>query len=82
MELKQKQQMKRSSINAGHPTTSDLLSRLVLTDEEVAELLAVTTCTVQNLHRTGQLPGVKVGKHLRWTPLAVKDFVEQLVTNN
>jgi len=64
--------------DAGTSTTTDLLSRLLLTREETAELLTVPATTIDNLHRTGQLCGVKVGKHLRWTPAVVRQYVDQL----
>ena len=51
---------------------------LVLTREQVAERLQVPVDTVENLHRTGQLRGVKVGKHKRWRPTDVETFVQQL----
>lgn len=44
----------------------------------VSAALMVTEDTVRNLHRTAQLVGVKCGKHLRWTPRAVRQFVERL----
>ena len=51
---------------------------LLLTGEEVAHALRVTEHTVENLHRTGQLRGVKVGKHRRWRLADVKRFVDGL----
>ena len=51
---------------------------LVLTRKQVAERLQVPVDTVENLHRTGQLRGVKVGKHKRWRPTDVETFVQQL----
>lgn len=59
-------------------TTEELLSRLLLSREQVAELLGVPPATVDNLHRTRQLPAVQVGKYNRWKPEAVRRFVEQL----
>ena len=52
--------------------------RLVLTREQVAEMLQVPPDTVNNLHRVGQLCGVKVGKHLRWRFGDVERFVNGL----
>ena len=54
---------------------------LVLTREQVGKLLQVPEDTVGNLHRTGQLPGFKVGKHLRWWPDDVRKFAEALARN-
>ena len=60
-------------------SSSDLLLRkLLLTRKEVASLLAVPEDTITNLHRVRLLPGVKVGKHLRWRPDAVRRFVDGL----
>ena len=53
-------------------------STLVLTCEQVAKMLQVPEDTVKNLHRTRQLPGVMVGKHLRFKPCSVRAFVEGL----
>lgn len=55
-----------------------LTTALVLTAEQVTELLAVPVETVRNLHRTRQLAGVLIGKHLRWRPDQVTAFVAAL----
>ena len=59
-------------------TTTDLLSQLLLTREEVAELLHVSAETVKHLHRMKQLPAVKVGKSNMWKPETVRAFVNNL----
>ena len=51
---------------------------LLLTPEGAAEALSVPEATVRNLHRTGQLPGVLVGKHLRFSHATLRSFVEHL----
>ena len=51
---------------------------LVLTAEQVAELLQVPIETIKNLHRTRQLAGVLVGKHLRFKLVSVEQFVASL----
>lgn len=51
---------------------------LVLTAEQVAELLQVSIDTIENLHRTKQLRAVKVGKHNRWRLADVEAFIEAL----
>ena len=53
----------------------------VLTRAQVATLLQVPEDTIENLHRTAQLPGFKVGKHLRWWPESVRKFAETLARN-
>jgi|GEM_PF-2660526 len=51
---------------------------LMLDKDDVASLLRVGPATIENLHRTGQLRGRMVGRHLRWRPDDVRRFVEQL----
>ena len=51
---------------------------LLMTKDEVAAALQVPADTVTHLHRDGQLPGVKIGKHLRWRPEDVQAFVQGL----
>jgi len=50
----------------------------VLDVNEVARLLTVPADTVRNLHRTGQCPGVLVGRHLRWRLADVEQYVNNL----
>ena len=66
--------------NSASVSRSDIGSAtaLLLTAEGAAEALAVPESTIRNLHRTGQLPGVLVGKHLRFSPAALHAFVERL----
>ena len=54
------------------------LPRWLWTAEEVAAVLGVTPDCVKNLHRVGQLAGVMVGRHRRWRPEDVRDFVQTL----
>ncbi len=69
-------------MNDEAPTTITLkLTPLVLTREQVGELLQVSADTVDNLHRTNQLRAFKIGKHLRWWPEHVREFAEQLASN-
>ena len=63
-------------------TTTDLLSQLLLTREEVAELLHVSPETVKHLHRMRQLPAVRVGKACMWKPETVRAFVSGLTAEN
>lgn len=58
--------------------TEALLRRLLLTREQVAELLAVPVDTVSNLHRMKLLRGIKIGKHLRWKPITIQNYVDGL----
>lgn len=50
----------------------------VLTCDEVATILRVSEHTIKNLHRTHQLRAVKIGRHNRWRPNDVIEFVENL----
>ena len=62
--------------------TAELMAKLLLTREEVSQLLEVPADTITNLHRVRLLPGVKVGKHLRWKPEAVQEYVDGLAPEN
>ena len=59
-------------------TTAELMSRLLLNREQVAELLGVPPETIGNLHRVKLLPAVRVGKRLCWKPDTVKMYVDSL----
>ena len=65
--------------NTPLPASSELLlSRLLLTREQVSAVLGVPPKTVNYLHRMGQLPAVKVGKFCMWKPETVRRFVGTL----
>ena len=55
------------------------LTPLVLTCQQVGELLQVPEATIVNLHRMGQLSAIKCGKHLRWRLYDVERYVSQLI---
>ena len=55
------------------------LTPLVLTRPQVAALLQISEDSIDNLHRTKQLIGVKVGKFLRWRLPDVKAYIEGLI---
>ncbi len=55
---------------------------IALDADYVAYLLSVSDDTVKNLHRTGQLPGHLIGKHLRWFRSDVDEYVIALRTKN
>lgn len=57
------------------------LTPLVLTRDQVASVLQVPPDTIENLHRTRQLCGFQIGKHLRWDPDHVRAFAKQLATD-
>ena len=62
--------------------TAELMGKLLLTREEVSQLLEVPPDTIANLHRVRLLLGVKVGKHLRWKPEDVRQYVDGLGPEN
>lgn len=71
----------REQFHSGEPSspaTQELLNRLLLTRDEVSQLLAVPESTIGNLHRYGTLPGRRVGKYLRWHPDVVAAYVKRL----
>src|SRR2546429_2215753 len=55
---------------ASHPREPD-----VLTAEQLAELLQVDEKTVRSLAAKGELPGRKLGRHWRFSPPAVLDWL-------
>ena len=58
-------------------TNNDLLdAEIALTRDMVATVLNVESGTVENLHRSGALKGIKIGKELRWRPDDVRQFVQ------
>ncbi len=58
------------------------MDRVLLTPEEVAEVLHVGRCTVYDLIRTNQLQSLKIGK-LRRVPVdAVHEFVKRMADEN
>ena len=58
--------------------TNELLGKLLLSKDEVAELLGVSAETVDYLHRVKNLRGVRVGKRNLWRPHDVQEYVEKL----
>ena len=70
------------STNGTGTNTDDLMSRLLLDRDQVAELLSVPVSTVTALHESRLLRGVKVTKFVRWRPEDVRAFVESLETRN
>ena len=69
---------KAIAMDAVQPTIKLELTPLVLTCQQVGELLQVPEATIVNLHRMGQLAAVKCGKHLRWRRADVERYVSQL----
>lgn len=59
------------------PTTIPLL---LWDAEQVGKALVLTADGVKFLHRTGQLPGIIVSRHLRFRPSDVEQFVAKLTS--
>ncbi len=55
---------------------------LCLTAKEAAVFVGVSTSTIQNQYRIRLLPGVKVGRHLRFRRCDLVRFVEELEPAN
>ena len=55
---------------------------LLWTAEQTAAALSVSPETIKNLHRVGELRGIKCGKHLRWAPQDVIEYVGRLRESN
>lgn len=51
---------------------------LMWDSETTAAALSVPRSTIENLHRTRQLEGFVVGRHLRFRPSDVRQFVDEL----
>ena len=56
--------------------------KLLWDKSEVAERLGITPDGVENLHRCRLLVAVKVGKHSRWKPQDVRQYVDGLQPTN
>ncbi len=51
----------------------------LLTAREVAEVMRVSTMTVYRLIKAGELPAIRVGKHLRIRRDAVEGYLDRQV---
>jgi hypothetical protein len=56
----------------------ELWKKISLTKPETAFLLAVDEGSIDYLHRTKQLRGLKVSGNLRWRPDDVRRFMAEL----
>lgn len=55
------------------------ISDKLLTPEEVAEKFSVTVNTVRDWLRTGELPGIKIGKIWRVRQQELNEFIDSKV---
>lgn len=60
------------------PSADRLLGDPLLRPEQVAELLNVRTSWVYEAVRTGRLPALRVGRHVRFTRRMVEEWLESL----
>ena len=51
-------------------------SDAVMTIEELAEYLKISTSTLYKYAQQGRIPAVKLGKHWRFSKLAIDQFLE------
>lgn len=58
------------------PGSSRRLDGPLLRPEQAAELLAVKTSWVYDAARTGRLPCIRVGRHIRFTRTMLEEWVE------
>jgi excisionase family DNA binding protein len=54
----------------------------LLTPREVAEVMRVSTMTVYRLIKSGELPAIRVGKHLRIRGADVVTFLDDRVVHS
>jgi excisionase family DNA binding protein len=60
-----------------HPTIRPKLSDPLLRPEQAAELLAVKASWIYDAVRTGRLPCLRVGRHIRFTQAILEDWLAQ-----
>lgn len=58
------------------PGTSRRLDGPLLLPEQAAELLAVKTSWIYEAVRTGKLPCIRVGRHIRFTRAMLEEWLE------
>ena len=63
---------------AGAPLPAGFDAEVVLNCSQVARLLQVPESSVSNLHRLGALPGILIGRHLRWLPATLSAYLQSL----
>ncbi len=68
-----------SPIMESNRTARPLIGDEVLTVQDVADYLKVTTKTVYEIIRRGSLPSFRVGRALRCRRSAVETFIEQQI---
>ena len=61
---------------AGAPHTSRRLDGPLLRPDQAAVLLAVKTSWVYDAVRTGNLPCIRVGRHIRFTRAMLEEWLE------
>jgi excisionase family DNA binding protein len=57
-------------------TTTDQPGRVVLTADEVADMLGVTKAWVYTQSREGKIPTVRLGRYFRYRPEAIAEWLE------
>lgn len=62
-------------LTAGTPATSRRLDGPLLRPDQAASLLAVKTSWVYDAVRTGTLPCIRVGRHIRFTRAMLEEWI-------
>ena len=58
------------------------MSRLLLDRGQVSKVLGIPAGSVAFLHRMKRLQGVRVGKFLKWRPVDIQRFIDELKPEN
>ena len=56
--------------------------KLLLTEQEAAAALGISRRTLWTLRNTRQIPSIRIGKCVRYSVEALKNWIEQQDTNN
>ncbi len=54
----------------------------LLTVGEVSRLLRLKPATIRQMAREGRLPSIRIARHIRFTPQAIRAIMEQSPTKN
>ena len=65
------------NLTAQHSTLRPKLSDPLLRPEQAAELLAVKPSWIYDAVRTGRLPCLRVGRHIRFTQAILEDWLAE-----
>ena len=69
-----------TTLNGHEPTTAPRLDTPLLKPEQAAELLAVRVSWIYEAVRSGRLPCLRVGKHIRFTRGMLEEWLARRPT--